>query len=205
MFQVVQTLKFVKRGLKELNKGRFSDVENRHNIASKALEAAQVALHRSPSDVAISAVEHGLHSEVLFLKHARQKFLRQKSKCQWLVDGDDNTAFFHSTIKHRRLMNKVLQISDMKGIIRADHVNIQDAFVGYYRQSLGQSNKVMRVHIPTVRAGKCLTASHKEALIVDVTGEEIKTALFSIDEGSRIYILSKTILKKIDDICRNFL
>ncbi|KAK9705496.1 hypothetical protein RND81_07G061400 [Saponaria officinalis] len=125
MFQLTQRLKAVKRGLKQLNRERFSNVETRFSIASQSLEEAQRKLHERPGDSGLSSVEKSLAAEVAVLLKARNMFLVQKEKCKWLAEGDDNTAFFHASIKKRRQCNKVFQICDMKGTLWTDPTDIK--------------------------------------------------------------------------------
>ncbi|XP_074293401.1 uncharacterized protein LOC141620426 [Silene latifolia] len=49
------------------------------------------------------------------LEDAKHSSLAQKAKAQWFAEGDDNTKYFHSTIKARRVSNWVLSINDMNG------------------------------------------------------------------------------------------
>ncbi|XP_074270865.1 uncharacterized protein LOC141594771 [Silene latifolia] len=46
---------------------------------------------------------------------ARDSFLSQKAKCIWINEGDANTAFFHGSIKSKRLRNRVVMIEDKQG------------------------------------------------------------------------------------------
>ena len=46
--------------------------------------------------------EHKIAKELIVLKEAKMQFLIQKAKCEWLLKGDENSAYFHSVIKKRR-------------------------------------------------------------------------------------------------------
>ncbi|KAK9750638.1 hypothetical protein RND81_02G209900 [Saponaria officinalis] len=103
MYQLVQKTKNVKKELMTLNRGRFSDVENRYTIACKALESVQLNMQADIYSLELRATERALNTE-------------------WMKEGEENTAYFHSVIKQRRQVNKRL---------------------------LGQANVVRGVHLPT--------------------------------------------------------
>ncbi|XP_074290339.1 uncharacterized protein LOC141617068 [Silene latifolia] len=93
---LVKKLKHLKHPLKKLNNGRYGDIEN-------------TAMLQAEERVASDSYKE--------LDAARLLFIAQKAKVQWVNLADDNTRYFHSTIKARRAQNKVLKIKDMHGVI----------------------------------------------------------------------------------------
>ncbi|XP_074265580.1 uncharacterized protein LOC141588019 [Silene latifolia] len=157
MYCVTRKLKALKRRLKELNKECYSDVENSAILAEKEKEIKALKSFKELSD-------------------ARQCYLKQKAKTQWLEDGDANTAYFHGAIKKRCFVNKVTQIEDHNGHMCSTSQSIQDAFLTYYQKLLGTSKPTEMV----IDTGKCCTEAYKEILNKPVTIEEIKEALFKV-------------------------
>ncbi|XP_074302903.1 uncharacterized protein LOC141637237 [Silene latifolia] len=82
MFSVVKRLKSLKPVLKKLNMECYSDIENK------------------------TILELNVIAELKALSKARNSFLQQKAKLQWLEEGDQNTAYFHGAIKKRQMRNK---------------------------------------------------------------------------------------------------
>ncbi|XP_074278426.1 uncharacterized protein LOC141602015 [Silene latifolia] len=121
-----------------------------------------------------------LAKEVMTLKKARIQFLLQKSKEKWMEEGDENSAYYHQSIKSRRMRNKVYQIQNQDGVRCTQSQEIQDAFDCFYRDLLGSSKKVVPVNVSIVRAGSCLSSQQQQELITPVTDEEVKRAMFSI-------------------------
>ncbi|XP_057246771.1 uncharacterized protein LOC130589518 [Beta vulgaris subsp. vulgaris] len=115
MFIVVKKLKGLKRGLKELNKERFADVENAADEAYKKLIGIQQQIHQDPRNAQLHRIEGEAKDEYLALNKARLSFLQQKVKQQWVKNGDSNTAYFHSCLKQRRIQNKVSRIKNLAG------------------------------------------------------------------------------------------
>jgi hypothetical protein len=58
---------------------------------------------------------------------------RQKSKIQWLKDGERNTKFFHRTTIVRRSHNRILKIRDQDGIERESHQDIKNTMVKHFQ------------------------------------------------------------------------
>ncbi|XVE89222.1 hypothetical protein DITRI_Ditri19aG0133200 [Diplodiscus trichospermus] len=88
-------LKRLKPCLKAFNKIHFADLPNKVNNKRIELENLQTLILsnlRSPADVEIGKVlEQKLHTLVT----AEESFYRQKSRMQWIQDGDMNTKYFH--------------------------------------------------------------------------------------------------------------
>ncbi|XP_074283217.1 uncharacterized protein LOC141607766 [Silene latifolia] len=115
MFRMVKKLKALKGDLKNLNRSCFSDVESRASQANLYLETIQLQLANDHDRPDLINLELQALKEVNYWNKARDSFLQQKAKTQWLKDGDSNTAYFHSAIKSRCLRNKIVQIEDRKG------------------------------------------------------------------------------------------
>ncbi|XP_074265677.1 uncharacterized protein LOC141588121 [Silene latifolia] len=116
MFQVVKKLKILKAPLKELNREYFGHVETAAHIAEVLLHDIQKKVHADPGNLMLQEEEKQAAQSFSELEEARRSFLAQKAKMQWLNNGDDNTHYFHCSIKARRRSNKVLRIKDMQGL-----------------------------------------------------------------------------------------
>ncbi|XP_074290547.1 uncharacterized protein LOC141617262 [Silene latifolia] len=178
MYTAVKRMKAMKSDLKKLNRNNFHDNEKNAHIMLLSLHSLQAELRTQPQDVHLIEAERKAADGDRQLQEARNAFLLQKSKAQWLEEGDDNTTYFHSVLKKRRAANKVVQIEDANGRVLNQVQDINEAFESYYKNLLGMSNNVKRVHIPTVRKGKILNAAYITSLNQPVTREEIKQDFF---------------------------
>ncbi|GJW79530.1 RNA-directed DNA polymerase, eukaryota, reverse transcriptase zinc-binding domain protein [Tanacetum coccineum] len=84
-----------------------------------------------------------------------EKFLSQKTKVDWLGEGDRNSAYFHKVVKRRRNKNRVLSINNAVG----DYV---------------EGSKIAEEFT--------LSKEEAYAMISDVIDHEINSDMFSIDE-----------------------
>ncbi|XP_074299986.1 uncharacterized protein LOC141631182 [Silene latifolia] len=180
MYQVMQKLKSVKRGLRQLNRANFSDIENLTHVTELSLKHFQGKLRVDPLNPELCQAERECSAELSTLVKARNLYLAQKCKEKWLDEGDDNTSFFHASIKRRRARNKIYQLKDKCGILCTQPEDIKIAFEEFYVGLLGNSKPVTQIHKGIVQAGKCLTAVHLAVLNAPLTDEEIKHAMFSI-------------------------
>ncbi|KAK1406235.1 hypothetical protein QVD17_41525 [Tagetes erecta] len=79
-----------------------------------------------------------------------ERYLKQKSKIDWLAEGDNNTAFFHNSLKAKNHRSRIDVILDGGGTIHEGE-NVQKAFVNHYEKFLGIEGDVS--HVPTPEFG----------------------------------------------------
>ncbi|XP_074297212.1 uncharacterized protein LOC141627913 [Silene latifolia] len=113
---VVKKLKLLKKELKKLDKNNFSDIENLTQVTEVSLREVQQKLIEDPLNKVLCDAESALAKEVLTLRKARIQFLLQKSKEKWMEEGDENSAYYHQSIKKRRMRNRVYQIQSQDGV-----------------------------------------------------------------------------------------
>ncbi|KAL9237052.1 hypothetical protein vseg_011642 [Gypsophila vaccaria] len=182
MFQVVHKMKLLKSDLRVLNKGLFSNVEHSADMSLQLLHLRQTELQASPADLELMMAEREAAISAKFLLEAKHIFLIQRSKAKWIQEGDDNIAFFHSCIKERRQVNRVVRIrTTSRGVADTTHA-IQGAFLEYYQQLLGTCAMVEHVDEPTVQRGICIREDKWSGLLAIPSAQEIKEAMFDIDD-----------------------
>ncbi|KAK9742286.1 hypothetical protein RND81_03G161600 [Saponaria officinalis] len=180
MYNVVTKLKMFKPGLRALDREVFSDVENLTLATELAMRSFQEQLIQQPLDEELCRRERACASDLEALKDARQSFLAQKAKEDWFQKGDDNTGFFHATIRRKRARNNVYQVKHMNGVLCSSPVTIQHAFENYYKMLLGESKPVAPIISAVIQNRKCITDDHIQILNGLITNEEIKNALFDL-------------------------
>ncbi|XP_058746451.1 uncharacterized protein LOC131619364 [Vicia villosa] len=67
----------------------------------------------------------------------KERLLRIKSRQLWLTEGDDNTCFFHNSLKYRRRRNSLCSINSTRGILE-EVMEIKDHifkhFEGFFKE-----------------------------------------------------------------------
>ncbi|XP_055830988.1 uncharacterized protein LOC129900030 [Solanum dulcamara] len=142
----------------------------------------QMKLQTNPKDYFMIEKEIEISKEYVQLKEAREQFLKQKAKVQWLQEGDHNTKFYHSYMKARRNNNRVFVIRDKDGVQQTGMKAINNAFLSYYAEMLGQANKG-RQHVSNeiIKRGSVVTEAQRTQLEMVFTEKEVKEAMWGID------------------------
>nr|GEV62181.1 hypothetical protein [Tanacetum cinerariifolium] len=128
-------------------------------------------------------------------------FLKQKAKVQWLDEGDKNSKYFHNVVKGRLNRNIISYIEDLNGNAFHGH-NVGEQFVLHFKNVLGSSSIVNHIDEPASLFSKTLSDSEAEYMIRSVSDDEIRKALFEIDENKAPetdgFFKNGKILKKIN-------
>ncbi|GFZ09693.1 hypothetical protein Acr_21g0002920 [Actinidia rufa] len=181
MFRLCKKLKTLKDPLKSLNKLHFSHISIRSAAAEEELQQAQQQLHNNPNDSELQAAIPILRAKALKLAEAEMSFCSQIAKAKFLKNTDKGTKFFHNMmIKSKRTRNNLPSISLEDGSRSTSSKQVRDTFVQYYRGLLGTKRNCSRLNPDIARNGRILDQSQSLALVLPVTEEEIKNALFSI-------------------------
>ncbi|XP_019267174.1 PREDICTED: uncharacterized protein LOC109244526 [Nicotiana attenuata] len=101
MYELVGKLHRIKHTLQHLNKDKFSEVEKKADEAIMKLQKFQEDIQNDYCGTELIEEEKKLSQECRSWNKAREQYLRQKSKIQWLTQDDMNTKFFHSMMKER--------------------------------------------------------------------------------------------------------
>ncbi|KAK1414737.1 hypothetical protein QVD17_30488 [Tagetes erecta] len=89
-----------------------------------------------PFDIELRAKEADIVKRFKEASLDEELFLKQKSKVEWLKAGDNNTRFFHNSLKARKHRSRIDIIMDGGGNVHEGD-NVQKAFVTHYENFLG--------------------------------------------------------------------
>jgi len=100
-----EKLKGLKKVLREWNATCFGDFHSsQKEIALKMNELDKLEEARVLVESELN-MKIDLKEQFWILARRNESFLRQKSRSRWLVEGDNNSIFFHGTINWRRRKN----------------------------------------------------------------------------------------------------
>nr|XP_033513005.1 uncharacterized protein LOC117277715 [Nicotiana tomentosiformis] len=113
----------------------------------------------------------------------QDSMLKQKTKIQWLKDGDKNTKYFHSVLRSRRRRLHIQRIRNHRGRWVQGDDKVTKAAVKYYRKhfnlNLTEGNNNILECIPQI-----ITAHDNTLLTKMPDEEEIKQVVFSMSKDS---------------------
>ncbi|KAL0285647.1 UNVERIFIED_CONTAM: Retrovirus-related Pol polyprotein from type-2 retrotransposable element R2DM, partial [Sesamum radiatum] len=110
--------------------------------------------------------------------------LHQRAKMAWMKGGDQCSRIFFRRVAKRRASNRVFQITNSEGQVLTNRDSVISEFTEYFRTLLGGTRRQRVLDMGYLRplARHVLSDDEALALIQPVTPNEIKTAVFDIDE-----------------------
>ncbi|KAH7844186.1 hypothetical protein Vadar_025275 [Vaccinium darrowii] len=126
------------------------------------------------------------HGEIQSLKwqlkqewDKEEMFWKQKSRVNWLQNGDKNTRFFHASVKQRRSINRISGIKNSNGVWTSEPQEIQTEFRQYF-SSIFCANPSLQVHETVEAIPHKVSDAMNRGLTRPVTDSEIHAALMGI-------------------------
>ena len=117
-------------------------------------------------------------------------FWNQKAKIKWLAEGDENTKFFHNTIKAKYVKLRIQKIRTEDGGWVEEPQQIADMAISFFHDLLSDELKYdqhywepLKTELETLIPK--LVTEDDNLMLQDIPNEEeIKNAVFSIDPNS---------------------
>ncbi|XP_038984385.1 uncharacterized protein LOC120111406 [Phoenix dactylifera] len=121
MYRVSRRLELTRRRLRRWNREEVGDIFRRIEESEEAIAGLQA---REDQRGGLEDVEMGELRSLLALHDGllrqQETFWRQKSRVQWIMEGDRNTRFFHQATVIRRHQNRIRVIRDEEGQLSED-------------------------------------------------------------------------------------
>jgi hypothetical protein len=105
----------------------------------------------------------------------------QRSRANWLINGDRNTTFFQNFAKARGKRNAITKLKDENGNWKEGNEEI-GAHIKEYFSSLFQTSIPGTDDTLLNRVRPCVSREMNESLLKPYTAEEVKAAMFSIGD-----------------------
>eukprot|EP00253_Pinus_taeda_P016024 PITA_16024 len=195
MFLLHKRLKHIKLRLNYWNKNEFGNIfEVKKSVEGKMQELNQAVIadgfYRARNDQATK-----LHQDWENLCKQEEIFWRQKSRVQWLKEGERNTRFFHRYTMENRSHNRISTIKDSEGKLLNTHKDIE-VVLFYHFQSIAKETILDRAHFIrdfTKHIPKLVTREDNYNL-----NRPVKMRLQDILDVVEVCRMSRTILKVLN-------
>ncbi|KAL0751744.1 hypothetical protein Bca101_033747 [Brassica carinata] len=165
---------------KELAKWKRASNLNSRNV----IEKLQLALEKEISKRYPNfGIMKQLKYELATAHKAEERFWRQRSIQLWLKSGDKNTQYFHNSMKGRKNLNRILMLLDDFGQEHFSEGAKGHIAAEYFRNLFLSANPF---DLETIFEGflSRITPEMNEALIREVSEDEIKRAAFGVKGSS---------------------
>ncbi|XP_071678521.1 uncharacterized protein [Lolium perenne] len=120
-----------------------------------------------------------ISSELDELLHREEMMWRQRSRIDWLKEGDRNTKFFHRKAKWRQNKNRISRIKDANGVWIDDPDEIKNLANEFFKNLYASDPTVCPVDLLNLIHSP-ITPDINEGLCAGFTDDEISDALFQI-------------------------
>ncbi|GJY83814.1 RNA-directed DNA polymerase, eukaryota, reverse transcriptase zinc-binding domain protein [Tanacetum coccineum] len=181
MFILAKRLKSLKKHMRDLNK-KNGDVCEKVRKLKVELDRVQEALSRDPSSAYLREEELVYSESYRRAVSDEELLMKQKSKIQWLKEGDFNSVFFHNMVKGRVIKNRIESVYDDYGNVFYNN-DMNAKFVEHFQNFFGKCDKVYPIEDHGNLFTKKIDPVTAMELIKPVSDEEIKMALFDIDDN----------------------
>lgn len=104
--------------------------------------------------------------------------MKQRSRINWIKEGDSNTKFFHAQIKRRINNNHVARIWN-NGVCTTDPVQLRQLFAKHFEDRFREHEKTKYIQLGSLQLSR-IDTSDATSLEMEFTDEEISVALDTI-------------------------
>ncbi|KAL0287129.1 UNVERIFIED_CONTAM: hypothetical protein Sradi_7130300 [Sesamum radiatum] len=184
MYEVTRKLKALKPVFRAQRKLK-GDLSNNVLRAQQFLVQAQSLFDTFKEDILMHLVQW---CRMIYCRAVDMddKMLRQRTKFNWLQQGDRCTKVFFRRINVTRATMRVYQISNATGDTLTDTEHVVAEFVTYFEALLGGERQPCNLNLDFLQPHlkHTLTVEEAAALLRQVSTGEVKEALFAISEDS---------------------
>jgi hypothetical protein len=185
MYQFQQRLKYTKTCIKKWNKEVFGNIqEERRKLEGRMEELQQQIIHHGLSPL-LRLEETQLQQEIMERDIQEEILIRQKSRVQWLQEGDKNTKFFHNSLLWHKSQNRIETLQKNDGTVAENHDEIESELVNYYRTLLTEpkGTRQEEIHqiievIPTL-----ISVEQNNSLTHQISMEEVEEVVREMPLG----------------------
>ncbi|XP_021996030.1 uncharacterized protein LOC110893223 [Helianthus annuus] len=176
-FQVMKKLRLLKSPLRSLLFAQGNLHKKVVDLRGK-LENVQKAIDQDPINEELTIEETRVLCDFQEACLDEERFLKQKSKVEWLRAGDSNSAYFHMSLKSKNHRSRIDVISDANGTTY-EGAEVPDALVNHYANFLGCQGQTSLDPSPKLFTRKLDTVVANN-MVRRVTIDEIKSAMYAI-------------------------
>jgi hypothetical protein len=129
MHGLERKLKGLSQSLSEWGRDTFGSVRRELRDLRRQLTYLRSASDRiGPSYQELKVIER-----IVELQHREEVMWRQRSRIQWLAEGDRNTRFFHLRASKRKKKNRIARLKRTDGLFTEDQIELGHMAKDFYK------------------------------------------------------------------------
>ncbi|KAE8719033.1 putative FKBP-type peptidyl-prolyl cis-trans isomerase 1 [Hibiscus syriacus] len=179
LMQILLTkLKRLKVCLTRFNKENYSNLSDRVKLKRIELEHQQLLTLKGQENIEKELL---LQEELYTLENAETAFLKQKTKVQWIKDGDKNSKFFYSTIAFKNKREIIRVLVDDQGNRLETFKAMSKEVISFYSNLIGTTDNMVKDIDPNLLKellNYSMPYDASSSLVKEITREEIQKAVF---------------------------
>ncbi|GJT58168.1 RNA-directed DNA polymerase, eukaryota, reverse transcriptase zinc-binding domain protein [Tanacetum coccineum] len=181
LYKVVQKMKALKMKLKLLS-CRNGNVFERAKELRKKVKESQNEVDMFPHDEKVKEKSCMILKEYQEAIQDEYSLLCQKSKVEWLKEGDRNTAYFYKTLKERVRRGRIMTIRNEEGV-RFENDEVRAQIVKHFEEFLGKSSQVLNLSCRNDIFRTKLSPEEALEMVRPISDPESKKAMFEIEDS----------------------
>ncbi|CAN1272874.1 Transposon TX1 uncharacterized 149 kDa protein [Linum perenne] len=108
-------------------------------------------------------------------------YWKQKARINWIASGDRNTTFFHRTVNATRKWNFIGDLRDTDGNVLTSEKDKGKLAADYFKHLFATEHDGSQESVFDIGFPRVVTDSMNDSLLAEITDDEIRSTVFSID------------------------
>uniref|UniRef100_A0A803PLP1 Uncharacterized protein n=1 Tax=Cannabis sativa TaxID=3483 RepID=A0A803PLP1_CANSA len=156
--KIMCKLNRLKHCLKGFSMEEFGDITQIYQLAKDDYNTTQMCLASNPTNITLHAEEQASKEQFETAHKRYANYMQQLSKINWLRYGDDNSKFFHASLKKRKDVNRITTYM-VDGVVIDDYDSVINHYFEHFRNFMGAKS------LASSRLNEeCLDHGHKLSL-----------------------------------------
>lgn len=176
-------LKQLKSDLKTWNKEVFGNIQEMVSKATEELLSIQLYIDSSGHTPQLDRLEAKAQAKLSQALHTQERFWKEKSRVNWLKDGDKNTAFFHRIAKQKWASNRINALK-IDGNTISNSSQLKDHITNHFQNLYSSQNCISNHQLVDQVIPQLVTTADNDILGSIPSNEEIKKAVFALNPNS---------------------
>ncbi|XP_058739151.1 uncharacterized protein LOC131611041 [Vicia villosa] len=175
-------LQRLKKDVKRFSRDNGNLMSTLQDVRAK-LHQAQLELSNNRQDPSIIERIKQLSNDINMIHEHEYSRMRQRTKLNWIRQGDDNSKFFFAYLKTRQNKSCIKFLQKENGDIITEQNDLENEVMDFYGSLMGDRVRhIQHIDIAAMREGKQLDMDQQMELTCQVTIPEIEAALKGIGD-----------------------